>query len=73
MLPSISVYGCILLRLFIATLDIVASMVYLKIKYHKLQGNPLIINVDLDGVKRIYQALQLDHKECKEMEINWRP
>lgn len=39
-------------------MDIVASLVYLKHKYHNIQGESLTINSDLEGQKIIYQALQ---------------
>lgn len=45
-------------RPFVAIMDVGASSVYLKLKYHNLQGGPVTINVDLKGEKRIYQALQ---------------
>lgn len=53
-----------------ATLDIVALSVHLKLKYHNLQGESAIINADLEGEKRIYQALQKVQGEGIAMEIN---
>lgn len=53
-----SVYNCILDRPFAAALDIVASPVHLKLKFHNLHGEPVIINVNLEGEKLIYHALQ---------------
>lgn len=38
-------------------LDVVASLVHLKLKYHNLHGELAIINIDLEGENRIYQVL----------------
>lgn len=45
-------------RPFATILDVGASSVYLKLKYHNLQGESVTINVNLKGAKRIYKALQ---------------
>lgn len=39
------------------TLDVVASLVHLKLKYHNVLDEPVTINVDLFGVKRIHKTL----------------
>lgn len=46
--------------LLIATLDVVASLMHLKLKYHNLTGEPITINSNLKGETRIYEALQRD-------------
>lgn len=45
------------------------SPVNLKLKLYNLRGEPITINVDLEGAKRIYQALQQDQRKSKIMEI----
>lgn len=55
--PYKSIYSCILGKPFDAMLDVVASLVHPKLKYHNLQGDSITINFDLKGEKRIYQAL----------------
>lgn len=62
---SRSVYNFIMRIPFTTTLDDVASLVHLKLKYHNLQGEPITVNVDLEGEKIIYQALQQDQWEGK--------
>lgn len=52
-----SIHNCILERLFVVMLDVVASPIHLKIKYHNLQRELVTINVDLEGEKRVYQDL----------------
>lgn len=44
--PCKNVYNCILLMPFAATLDVVASSVHIKFKYHNLQEEPIKINID---------------------------
>lgn len=39
---------------FLAMLDVVASMMYLKVKYHNLQREPTIISPNLKWEKIIY-------------------
>lgn len=51
-------------------LDVVASIVHLKLKYHNLQGKLTIINTDLEGAKIIFQALLQDQREGEAMDIN---
>lgn len=51
-------------------MDIVASLVYLKHKYHNIQGESFTINSDLEGQQRIYQALQKDQGEGVSIKIN---
>lgn len=65
-----SVYNYILGRPFAVALDVVASLVHLKLFFHNLHGEPITINLNLKGAKRIYQVLQQDQKEIKAMEIN---
>lgn len=69
-LSCMSVYSFILGRSSVATSDIVASSVHLKLKYHNLQGEPTIINGDLKWGKIIYQVLQQDQRKGLLMEIN---
>lgn len=64
------IYNCILGSPFTVMLDVVTPMVHLKLKYHNLQEELITINVDLEGAKRIYQALQKDQEEYMAMEIN---
>lgn len=56
--PCKSSYNCIFDRPFIVALDVVASMVHLKLKFHDLQGDAVTINADFEGAKRIYRVLQ---------------
>lgn len=42
------------------TLDIIASLVHFKMKYHNIYDEPIAINVELTEAKGIYQALQHD-------------
>lgn len=70
MVPCRSVYNCILGRLSTTTLDALTLSTHLKLKHYNLQGDPVTINVNLEGEKRIYQALQRDQGEGKLMEIN---
>lgn len=51
-------------------LDALNSLVNLKLKYHNMQGEPGVINIDLEGAKNIYQVLQRDQREGVTMEIN---
>lgn len=51
-------------------LDAVASLVHLKLKFNNLHGEPITINSDLEGVKRIYQEVYKDQGKCKVREIN---
>lgn len=46
------IYNCILGSPFTVMLDVVTSMVHLKLKYHNLQKELITINVDLEGEKR---------------------
>lgn len=57
MVPCTSIYNFILGRPFAIVLDVVASLVHLKVKYHNLKGELVTINGDLEGAKKIYQAL----------------
>lgn len=47
MVPSISVYSYILGRSFITTLDAIASLVHLNLKYHNVHDKPVIVCADL--------------------------
>lgn len=51
-------------------LDVVASLVHLKLNYYNMQGESGTIDIDLEGEKRIYQALKNDHREAISMELN---
>lgn len=55
--PCKNVYNLILSKPFAAALDIVASSIILKLKFHNLHSELVTINVDLEGVKRTYQSL----------------
>lgn len=55
-----SLYNFILGIPFTATLDNVASPVYLKLKYHNLHGELTILLTDLEVVKMIHNTLQQD-------------
>lgn len=43
---------------------------HLKLKYHNLQGESVTINIDLEGEKIIYQALQKDQGEDAAKEVS---
>lgn len=60
----------ILGRPFTTTLDVVASLIHIKLKFHSLYNELAIVNTDLKGGKKIYQALQQDQIDNKAMEIN---
>lgn len=68
--PRRSFYSCILGRAFLTMLDIVASLVHLKLNYYNMQGESGTIDIDLEGEKRIYQALKNDHREAIAIELN---
>lgn len=68
--PCNSVYIYILCIPVAVTLNVVASLVHLKLKFHNLHNESVMIKVGLEGAKRIYQELQQDWGECKVMEIN---
>lgn len=53
-------------------LHTLASQVHVKLKYHNVNNEPVIINVDLIGDKRIYQTQQQNQRESKAttVEIN---
>lgn len=53
----VSVYNCILGWPFTAMLDVVASLIHLKLKYHNIQGESTTINAYLERAKWIYRAL----------------
>lgn len=71
-IPYRSVYNCILRRPFAEILDAIASPIHLKLKYHNMYDDPVTLNADLFGAKRIYQDLSQDKKdgEFKAMDIN---
>lgn len=58
-----SVYNYILGRPFVATLDVVTSLLHLKLKFHNLHNEPITVDEDLIGAKRIYNAFQQNQKE----------
>jgi len=41
----------------LAALDVVASTIHLKVKYHSEEGEIVTIKTDLSGVRRLYEAL----------------
>lgn len=51
-------------------LYVVSSLVYLKLKYHNLQGDSTTNNVNLNEEKIINQALQKDKGDGIIMELN---
>lgn len=53
-----SVYKCILIRPFTMKLNIVASLVHLKTKYHNFYAGFVTICVDIYGARRIHKAQQ---------------
>lgn len=65
-------YNYILAMHFASTLDVVASPIQLKLKYHNVHDKSVIININILGEKWIYKALQQHQKEgeAKAMEIN---
>lgn len=68
--PFKSVYNYVMGIPFATTLDVIASQVHLKLKFHNLHGEKIIVNVDLEGEKRIYQALEQDQGESNTMEVD---
>lgn len=68
--PWKSIYNLILKRPSTVELDIVASSVRLKLKLYNLHGEPVTINDDLEGAKRIYQELRQDQGKYKAIENN---
>lgn len=52
-----SVYNDILGRSFLEALDVVASTVHLKMKYHNNLGKSLVIAIDLRRAHLIYEAI----------------
>lgn len=69
-IPCKSLYNCVLGRPFTATLDIVASPIYLKLKYRNLHGDPTVLCVVLEASKRIHHVMPKDQVEAKTIEIN---
>lgn len=45
--PCNNVYNFILGRPFASALDVVASLVDLKLKFHNLHGKPVTVNIDI--------------------------
>lgn len=72
MVPYKRVYNYILGRPLSKTLDVVESIVHLKLKYHKVHDEPVRVCIDLFEAKSIYKALQQDKEEGenKSIEIN---
>lgn len=54
--PCKNVYKCILDKPFVTILNVIPSSVHLKVKFHNLHGEPIMGNVDLIRIKRIYQV-----------------
>lgn len=57
MVPYKNVYNYILGVPFVATLDFVTSLIHLKLKFHNLHSESVMIIVDLIGPKGIYYSL----------------
>lgn len=70
--PCRSVYNYILGYPDAVTLDAVASLIHLKLKYHNFRDDSVMISSYLVGATRIYKVLLKDWKECegKVMEFN---
>lgn len=56
-IPSRSVYNCILRRYFLVTLVVVASIIHLKMKYHNKFGESNFILTDLCRTRLIHQMI----------------
>lgn len=72
-IPYRSAYNCILGRSFITMMDVVASLIHLKFKYHNIHDELEMICADLFGAQIINKALQRDQKRKdkeKVMEIS---
>lgn len=65
MVPCKSTNICILGRSFVATLEVMASPIYFKLKYHNVQDESMTICVDLFGGKIIYNKA-LQHRQKKD-------
>lgn len=63
--PCKSVYNCILDRSFTVTLNVVESLIYLKLNYHNVHEDSVSISADLFGKKTTYKDFQQDQKEDK--------
>lgn len=57
-------------RPFTAALDVVASSVHFKLKYHNLHGEPTILHANLEAAKKMYHALERDQGKGPTMEID---
>jgi len=55
-IPDTFTYNCVFGRPTLTTLDVVASMVRLKMKYHSEEGEIMTIHADLSGVQRLHEA-----------------
>lgn len=56
MISCESVYNNIFGKSFLATLDVVAFLVHLKMKYHNDVSQPILIKLDMRGTRLIYKA-----------------
>lgn len=70
--PCKNIYNCIIDIPFTVTLDAMASLPHLKLKYHSIHEKSITICAKLSREKRIYQYFQQDQKKDKGkvMEIN---
>lgn len=69
-IPCKSLYNHILGRPFTTVLDVVTSPMHLKLKYHNLHKELVVLCTYLDMAKKIHHALQKDHGNNMTMEIN---
>lgn len=58
--PYNIIYNLIIEIRFTSSLDVVASSIHLKLKFHNLHSELITHNVDLAGAEKFYQALQQD-------------
>lgn len=51
--PMLKGIQCVLGRPFAATLDAIASLIHIKLKYHNEHNKPITINLEYLGKKKI--------------------
>lgn len=66
MVPLRNVYNYILGRPFAGTLDTIAFLVHIKLKYHNVHKEIMTICDDLSRAQIIYKVLQRDKKRIEE-------
>lgn len=49
--------------IFPTTLDAISSSIHLMLKYHNVYDEPVMVCLDISGVRRIHKALQSDGEE----------